>query len=75
MNKEERIQHNMKELRLTRRQVEIHDILMSSNISTFPKSLTDFLTALGDKYMMCGAAMAEGIAAWIAERESELLGD
>lgn len=66
---EKRIQHNMKHLGLTRRQVEIHDVFMASIINTWPKSLTDFLTQIGQKYGMCGDVIAECVAAWIKGEE------
>ncbi len=71
MNAEERLAYNMDYLNLTKRQCEIHDIIMLSTIDTWPPSLHDFLQKVSEKYGICGAVISETVASWIAEREEE----
>lgn len=66
---EERIQYNMKCLRLTRRQVEIHDVFMLAKMSTYPQSLTDYISAESRVYGISGDCIAEWIALWIRGEE------
>lgn len=66
---EERMQYNMKYLNLTRRQVEIHDVFMQAKMSTYPKSLTDYISEQSKIYSISGDCIAWWIAKWIKEEE------
>lgn len=64
-----RIKYNMVYLSLSRRQCEIHDIIMSSKMDTWPLGLIDFIKARSKKYGFCGEIIVSCVADWIAERE------
>jgi len=65
MTDEQRIQHNMKYLGLTKRRVEIHDVLMSIPMKYRPESLIDLTRRYFDKYAYCADVHAVAIAEWI----------
>lgn len=71
MNNEERIKHNMEYLKLTRRELEIHEVFVDTSISKFPKSLTDYIKKESEIYGVSGDPLMYWIADWIAGRDKE----
>ena len=71
MTASDRLQLNVKHLKLTIRQCEVHDILMETTMSLYPPSLTGYLHAISSKYGMSGDVLAECLADWIADRVEE----
>ena len=65
---EQRIIYNMDYLNLSRRQAEIHDIIMQSIMDTWPKSLKAYVKQQSNRYGFCGEIIVSCVADWIAER-------
>lgn len=68
MKETKRLEYNMDYLKLTRRQVEIHDIIMQSMMNTWSGPLSSYISDQSKIYGISGDPLAYWVADWIAER-------